>query len=58
MTNPLTPVLDELVKQATMKFRPEDVARVQRVCGEVCRAHRIEVECPPHASRRSPMKHR
>lgn len=46
MTNPVTPIIDELTRQAVMRFRPEDVARVHRVVTGMCRGHRIEVECP------------
>lgn len=46
MTNPLTPILDQLTKQAVMHFRPEDVSRVHRVCAEVVRGHRVAVDLP------------
>lgn len=46
MTNPLTPILDQLTKQAVMHFRPEDVSRVHRVCQEVVRGHRVTVDLP------------
>lgn len=44
--NPLAPILDQLNKQAAMRFRPEDVSRVHRICGEVTRGHRVAVDLP------------
>lgn len=44
--HPITKVVDELTKQAVMRFRPEDVSRVHRVCTDVVRGSRITVEMP------------
>lgn len=44
--NPIAPILDQLNKQAAMRFRPEDVSRVHRICGEVTRGHRVAVDLP------------
>ncbi len=44
--NPLAPILDQLNKQAAMRFRPEDVSRVHRICTEVTRGHRVQFDLP------------
>lgn len=44
--NPFTPIIDQLQKQAAMRFLPEDVARVMRVCMTVTRGQRIDIDCP------------
>lgn len=44
--NPIAPILDQLNKQAAMRFRSEDVSRVHRICNEVVRGHRVAVDLP------------
>lgn len=46
MTNPFTPILDQLQKQAEMRFNPADVSRVHRICLEVTRSEDIRVDVP------------
>lgn len=46
MINPFAPILDQLQKQAEMRFSPADVARVHRICHEEVRGHNIDVELP------------
>lgn len=46
MQNPFGPILDQLQKQAEMRFNPADVARVHRICAAVVRGDNIDVELP------------
>ena len=46
MNHPLVALVDELTKQAVMRFRNEDIARVQRVCRKATRELNIDIECP------------
>lgn len=46
MKHPIATMIDELTKQATMKFREEDIARVKRTTGRLTRGFHITVECP------------
>ena len=46
MNHPLIALVDELTKQAVMRFRNEDIARVQRVCRKATRELNIDIECP------------
>lgn len=46
MQNPFAPLLDQLQKQAEMRFSPADVARVHRVCMAEIRGHNIDIDLP------------
>ncbi len=46
MKHPIAAMVDELTRHAVMKFRNEDVARVQRTATGIARGEHITIECP------------
>ncbi len=44
--HPIANMVDELARQAVMKFRAEDIARVQRTAQRITRGEKITIECP------------